>query len=186
MLGSLHHIDSPPLKSNSNPLIGSGTRTNSSRNDEQTLSVMSCASASVLRSLGPTSGGPHCGRSINQYSRVPKATSEMLGQSLSGISRPLNTTSAVPSRQRASAPDISTLSETSQLRIESPAHPCGEGINQDTDETLLEGVVPEKGPTTGGTHFALFGENFPAVPLYVCFGDNWVRAVSYAQRHYPF
>ena len=72
------------------------------------------------------------------------------------------------------------------MRFESPAHTRDEGINQDTDETVLEEVVPEKGPTTGGTHLALFGENFPAVPLYVCFGDNWVRAVSYAQGHYPF
>ena len=32
----------------------------------------------------------------------------------------------------------------------------------------------------------LFGERFPAFPLYVGFGDKWVRAVSYARYHYPF
>ena len=106
----------------------------------------------------------------------------MLGQSLSGISRSLNTTLAVPSGQGASAPDISALSET---RIEPPAHTRGEGINQDTGETLLKEVLPGRGPTTGGKRVVLFGENFPAVPLYVGFGDNWVRAVSYAQHHYP-
>ena len=141
---------------------------------------MSCENSPVPE---PTSGEPHCGRSINQSSRVPNATSEMLGQSLSGISRPLNTTSAVPSGQEASAPDISTLSET---RIESLAQTRREGINQDTGETLLEEVLPERGPTTGGIGITLFGENFPAVPLYVGFGENWARAVSYAQRHYSF
>ena len=189
MLGSLHHLGSPPLESNSNPLLDSGTRPNASPNGEQTLPVMSCENAPIPRSLGPTSGEPHCGRSMNQSSRVPNTTSETLGQSLSGTSRPLNTTSGVPSQpsqpsgQGASAPDIPILSET---RIESPAHSRGEGINQATGETFLEEVDPGRGPTTGGIRIALFGENFPAVPLYVGFGDNWVRAVSYAQRHYSF
>ena len=70
--------------------------------------------------------------------------------------------------------------------MESPAHTRTEGVNQTTDETLLEEIDPEKGPTTGGIRVALFGENFPAVPLYVGFGDNWVRAVSYAPFHCPF
>ena len=70
--------------------------------------------------------------------------------------------------------------------MESPSHARSEDLNQVTDETLLEEVDPEKGPMTGGIRIALFGENFPAVPLYVGFGDNWVRAVSYARNHYPF
>ena len=70
--------------------------------------------------------------------------------------------------------------------MESFAHDRNEGINQNTDETLLEEVDPEKGPTTGGIRVALFGENFPAVPLYVGFGDNWVRAVSYTRYYCPF
>ena len=147
---------------------------------------MSCENASVPRSHELTYGEPHCGHNISQASRVPEATSQILSQGSSGVSRTLNTSSAAPSGRGGSAHDTSIPSETSRLQIESPAHTRNEGINQITDETLLEEVDPEKGPTTGGIRVALFGENFPAVPLYVGFGDNWVRAVSYAQKHYPF
>ena len=143
---------------------------------------MSSEIAPVPPSVDPTSGEPHCGHSISQASRVPEATSQMLSQSSSGIPRRLNTSSAVPSGQGASPPDISTP----QLQIESPAHTRNESVNQNTRETLLQEVDPERGPTTGGIRVVLFGENFPVVPLHVCFGDNWVRAVSYAQYHVPF
>jgi hypothetical protein len=112
---------------------------------------MSRENASVPRSPRPTSGEPHCGHSINQASRVPEATSQMLSQSSSGGSRPLNTSSAVPSGgQGSSALDTSIPSETSRVEIESPAHTRNVGTIQIIDETLLEEVDPEKGPTTGG------------------------------------
>ena len=180
VLGPLHNVDSLPLGSNSNPIVEPGTRTNASRNGEQILPVTSCDNASAPRSLEPTSSEPHCGRSVNQSSRIPEATSQMLSQSSSGRSRPLDASSAVPLGQGVGAPGISTPSETSQLQIESPAHTRNEGTSQNVSGTLLEEVVPEKGPTTGRTQIVLFGENFPAVPLYVRFGDNWARAVSYA------
>ena len=185
MLGSLHAVDTLPLESNSNPVLDSGTRTSASPIGEQIPPVMSCENVSVPRSLGPTSGEPHGGHSVNQSSRIPEATSQMLSQSSSGTSRAPNTSSAVPSGQGASTPDVPTPPETSRLQIESPAHTRNEGINQNTGETLLEEVVPYKGPTTGRTQIVLFGENFPAVPLYIRFGDNWARAVSYAWYHYP-
>ena len=181
MLGPLHHVGSLPLESNSNPVVDPGTLTNAPQNGEQILSAMSCEGASVPRSLGPTSGEPHCGlSSINQSSRVPEATAQMLSQNSSGISRALNTPSAVPSGQGASAPDISTPPGISQVQNESPAHARNEGTSQNMNGTLLEEVVPEKGPTTGRIQIFLVGENFPEVPLYVRFGENWARTVSYA------
>jgi len=45
--------------------------------------------------------------------------------------------------------------------------------------TLMEEVSPERGPVTGGMHITIFGENFPSTPLFVAFGNNWVRAVSH-------
>jgi len=178
--GSLHHVDSLPLASNGNPVVDSGTRTSASPNGEQVLPAMSCENASVPRSLGPTTGEPHCGRSISrQSSRIPD-------QNSSGVPQALNTPSVVPSGQGGSAPVVSTPPETSQVQIDSPAHTHNEGINQNTGATVLEEVVPERGPTTGRKQIVLFGENFPAVPLYVCFGDNWARAVSYAWYHCPF
>ena len=161
-------------------------RTSGSSHCEQILPVMPCENVSIPRSLGPTSGEPHCRREISQASRVPEATSRMLSQSSSGISRPLNTSSAVPSGQGASPPSVSIPSETPRLQIESTTHTRNEGINQITGETVLDEVDPERGPTTGGIRIALFGGRFPAVPLYVGFGDNWVRAVSYVRYHYPF
>jgi hypothetical protein len=180
VLGSLNRVDPLRLESNSNPVVYSGTHTSAPPHGEQILPVMPCENASVPRQLGPPSGEPHCGCNISHASRVPEATSQMLNQSSSGISRPLNTPSAEPSGQGASAPDISIPSETSRLQVESPAHTHNEDVNYIAGATVLEEVVPEKGPTTGRIQVVLFGENFPANPLYVCFGDNWTRAVSYA------
>ena len=178
MLDPLHCLNSLPLNGNSNPVVCSGTLASTSPHHEQILPVTSCEDAAVPRSHTTTSAEPHSGHSITQASRVPEATPQMLSQGSSGVSRPLNTSSAVPSGQGGSTPDISIPSETSRLQMESPAHTRNESLNQTTDETLLEEVDPEKGPTTGGIRIALFGENFPAIPLYVGFGDNWVRAVS--------
>ena len=181
VLGSAHHVDSRPLESNSSPVVDPSTLTNVSQNGEQILPAMSCQDASSPRSLGPTPGEPHCGlSSIIQSSRVPETTTQMLSQDSSGTSRALNTPSAVPSGQGARSPDMSTPSESSQLQIESPAHTRSEGMNQNTGETLLEEVVSGRGPTTGGIQVFLVGENFPARRLYVRFGENWARTVSYA------
>ena len=177
MLGSLGPLNPLLLESNSS------TWTNASLHGEQILPDMSYANASVHRSHGFTLGEPH---SISQGSGVPETTFQIPNQGPSGASRPLNASSAVPSGQGGSPPDISIPPETSQLQIESPAHTRNEGINQNTDVILLEEIVPEKGPMTGGIGIALFGENFPDVPLYVVFGDNWVRAVSHTRYHYPF
>ena len=84
----------------------------------------------------------------------------------------------MPSGQGSSAPDISIPSETSRLQIEAPVHTRNEGTDQISGEPLLEEVVPQKGPTIGGIHIDLWGQNFPAVPIFVRFGDNCVRAVS--------
>ena len=127
---------------------------------------------------GPTSGEPHCGPSVNQPSRVPEAISRTLSQNSSGTSGGLNTSPVMPSGLGGSVPDIPIPSETSRSQVGSPVHTHDEDIDQITSETLLEEVVPQKGPTTGGIHINLWGQNFPAVPLFVCFGDNWARAVS--------
>lgn len=183
VLGSIHLVDTLPPESNNNPVVYFGARTSTSPNGEQIPVVMPCENAPVPRL---TSGEPHCGPSVNQSSRVPEAISQTLSQNSSGTSQGPNTSSAMPSGQGGSAPDISIPSETSRLQTESPVHTHNQDIDQITGESLLEEVVPQKGPTTGGIHINLWGQNFPAVPLYVRFGDNWVRAVSDAQHHYPF
>ena len=182
MLDSLRPLDFLPLESNSNHAGYFGTWTNKSPHGEQILPGTSYASASVPRF---TLDEPPCGHSTSQGSRVPEATLQIPNQS-PGASRPPNPSSAVPSGQGGSPPDIFIPSETPQFPTESPAHTRNEGINQNTDEILLEDVVPEKGPMTGGIGIALFGENFPDAPLYAGFGDNWVRAVSHTRYHYPF
>ena len=141
---------------------------------------MHCENESVPRPLVPTSGEPQY-ENINQASNVLEGTSQILSQNSSETSQALNTSSAVPSGRGTSAPDISTPSESSRLQAESPVRTRNEGRDQITGETLLEEVVPEKGPTTGRIEIVLFGENFPVVPLFVLFGDNWARAVSYAR-----
>ena len=82
------------------------------------------------------------------------------------------------SGQGGSALDTSVPSGTSRLKIESPVHTRNGGIDQVRGEALLEEVVPQKGPTTGGIPITLWGQDFPAVPMYVRFGDSLVRAVS--------
>ena len=176
MLGSSPPLDSLLLESNRNPAVYSSTWTNASPHGEQITPDMSYANASVPRSHRFTLGEPPCGRSTSQGSRVPGVTLRIPNQGPSGTSRPHNSSSAVPSGQGGSLLD----------QIESPPHTRNEDIDQDTDEILLEEVIPEKGPMTGGIGIALFGENFPDVPLYVGFGDNWVPAVSHTRYHYPF
>ena len=129
----------------------------------------------VFRVNAPTSTEPHYGRGINRSSRVPEPPSPMLSQNLSGIPRVFKTSSAMPSGQP----------ETSQLQVESLVNTRKDGIDQLRGETLLERTVPQKGPMIGGIEINLWGQNFPAVPLYVHFGDNWAGAVSYARYHYP-
>ena len=68
---------------------------------------------------------------------------------------------------------------TPQLNVEEPEDTHSGDTNQALNDVFLEEVVPETGPMTGGRHIVLLGENFPSTPLYVAFGDNWVRAVSY-------
>ena len=179
-------MESLPLEHNGNPVVDSGNRTSVSPHGEQTVPVMSCENLSVSRSLGSTSGEPRYERSRSHAFRVPETTSQMLSQSASGTPQPLHTSSAVPLEQGGNAPDIPIPPEAPQLQIQSPAHTRNEGINQNTCETLLEEVNPERGPMTGGIRVALLGENFPALPLWIAFGGNRVRAVSYAQYHHPF
>ena len=178
-------MDFLPLESNNHPVVYSGTRTTVSPNRVQIPPVMPYENASFPHSLGPTSGEPYCGPGIDQFSRVPEATSRA-SQNSSGTSRGHNTSSALPSGQGPGAPDISTPPESSRLQAESLEHTRNEGTDQIGGETLLEEVAPERGPMTGRIQVVLFGENFPTVPLYVSFGDNWARAVSYARYHYPF
>ena len=62
--------------------------------------------------------------------------------------------------------------------IDPSARDSQQGVDNIRGETLLEEVVPQKGPTTGGTRINLWGQNLPANPIFVRFGDNCVRAVS--------
>ena len=66
----------------------------------------------------------------------------------------------------------------SQLRLEEPEGTRSRNTYQAPNEIFLV-VLPEKGPTTGGIRIAILGENFPSTPLFVGFGDRWVRAASH-------
>jgi len=167
-------------------MVHSRTRANAQPDMEQILPVTPLDVAPVPQSLGSTSSRPQGCRSVNQASGVPEATIRVLSESSSGTSGGPNTPSALPSGQGSSAPYITIPSETSRSQIEAPARTCNEGINQTADETFLEEVVPEKGPMIGGIRIVILGENFPAVPLYVGFGNNWVRVVSCARNRSPY
>ncbi len=47
-------------------------------------------------------------------------------------------------------------------------------------DLVIEKVLPNRGPTTGGPEIGIWGSNFPTdhVPLYAGFGDNFTRAVG--------
>ena len=157
-------------------MVYSHTRTITSQHDEQIIPIMSSENAAVLpHSLASTSGESQREDCINQ------STSQMSSQDSSRGPEAPNTHLAASSGQGSSGPDRSIPSETSGSQIEAPARTRSENTNRIAEETFLEEVDPEKGPMTGGIHVAIFGENFPEIPLYVWFGDNWVRAVSHVE-----
>jgi hypothetical protein len=179
-LYSLGTLASVPMERDISPeVIYSRTRVN-----EQHPPVTPLDVAPAPRFLGSTSGEPQCYRNVNQASGVPETTSQVLSESSSGTSGAPNTPSVIPSGQGSSAPYMPIPSDRSQNEV--PARACSEGINQTAEDTFLEEVVPEKGPMIGGIPIIILGENFPAVPLYVGFGKNWVRAVSRARYHSPY
>jgi hypothetical protein len=168
-------LASAPMERPISPeVIYSRTRVN-----EQHLSVTPLDVAPAPN--GSTSGEPQCYRNVNQPSGVPETTSHVLSESSSGTSGAPNAPSVIPSGQGSSAPYMPIPSDLSRSQNELPVRTCSEGINQTAEETFLEEVVPAKGPMIGGIPIIILGENFPAVPLYVGFGNNWVRAVSRAR-----
>ena len=177
LIFSVGRMDSLLMESDtSRDLLYSGTPTNVSPDEEQAFLVNPPVTLLAHQLLG-SSSEPQCGRSVNQAPRIPEANSQVLSASSSGTSGAPNTPLSMLSGQGGSAP------ETSRPQIGAPAQARNESINQIAGDTFLEEVVPEKGPMAGGIPIVIFGENFPAVPLYVGFGDNWVRAVSRARYH---
>ena len=47
-------------------------------------------------------------------------------------------------------------------------------------DPVIERVIPDRGPATGGPDIGIWGSNFPTdeMPLYARFGDNFARAVG--------
>ena len=67
-----------------------------------------------------------------------------------------------------------------------PSYLLHKAVNAASDEEavdgrdlVIEGVFPDRGPTTGGPKICILGSNFPTdqMPLYASFGDNFARAV---------
>ena len=143
---------------------------------EQTLPVLPPQPVIIPGSI---SVEPQCGRGVSQTSGVPPRSSHVSNESSSGTSGVPDAPSALHSEQGSSIPNPLMPLRTPQLNVEEPEDTHSGDTNLALSEVFLEEVLPEKGPTTGGIHIALFGENFPSTPLYVAFGDNWVRAVSY-------
>ena len=129
---------------------------------------------------GSISVEPQCGRGVGQASEAPIHTSQISSESSSGTSGVPDAPSALHSGQESSVPNLLMPLTTSHLRVEEPEGTRNGDTNQAPSEIFLELVIPDNGPTTGGIHIAIFGENFPPTPLYVAFGNNWVRAVSRA------
>jgi hypothetical protein len=183
ILGSFNRLDSLAIETNINPeAVYSRSRTNGPTHREQILPVMPFGTTSVFHSLRPTSGEPQSGRSLNQAPRVPEDISQTLRESPWGRSGAGRTSSVLPSGQGGRAPHMPIPPETPRL-MESPASTSGGGIDQTFNEIFLEEVVPGEGPVIGGIPIVILGENFPAVPLFVGFGNNWIRAVSHARYH---
>ena len=122
---------------------------------------------------------PQYGRGLSQTSGVPPHSSQVSNESSSGTSGVHDAPSTLHSGQEGSVPNLLMPLTTPPLNVEEPEDTHSGDTNQALSEVFLEEVLPEKGPTTGGIHIAIFGENFPSTPLYVGFGDNWVRAVSH-------
>jgi len=145
---------------------------------EQVLPVLSPEAVTPPRTI---SVEPQYGPGVSQASGAPPPTSQISNESSSAASGIPDALSALHSRQGSGVPDLLIPLSTSQSRVEEPEDTHSGDTNQppNSNEIFLEEVLPEKGPMTGGIHIALFGENFPSIPLYAWFGDNWVRAVSY-------
>jgi hypothetical protein len=139
---------------------------------EQTHPVLPLEAVTAPRSI---SVEPQWGRGVSQASEVHQPTSQISNESTSGTSGVPDTRSALQGR---SVPNFLTPLTTSQ--VEEPEGTHSGDTNQAPNEIFLEEVFPEKGSMTGGVNIAIFGENFPSTPLYVVFGNNWVRAVSQA------
>ena len=140
---------------------------------EQTLPVLPPQPVTIP---GSTSVEPRCGRGVSKASGAPIHASQISNESSSGTSGVPDAPSAL---QGSGVPNLPMPLTTSQLRVEEPEGTRDGDTNQAPNEIFLEEVLPDRGPTTGGIHIAIFGENFPSTPLHVAFGDNWVRAVSY-------
>ena len=97
--------------------------------------------------------------------------------------RPTNNTSSGTSEPPAAVDNHHPASPA-----EAAMPSCGphQATNTATDEEtvdgqdlVIEGVFPDRGPTTGGPKICILGSNFPTsqMPLYASFGDNFARAV---------
>jgi len=137
---------------------------------EQTLPVLPFE---AVTAHGSISVDPQCRHGVGQAPGVPHPTSGISNESSSGTSGAPDALSALPSGEGRSVPLT-----TSQLQVDEPEGTHNGDTNQAPNDIFLEEVLPEKGPMTGGIHVAIFGENFRSTPLYVVFGENWVRAVS--------
>jgi len=87
-----------------------------------------------------------------------------------------------------SGPPVSSVdNDYSASSVEAPISPrrCRQTVNAADDEETADGwvvvekVLPDRGPKTGGPEIYIRGSNFPDnVPLYVRFGDKFARAVG--------
>ena len=143
---------------------------------ERTLAILPPQPVTIPGSI---SVEPTCGRGASEVSGAPIHTSQISNESSSGTSGAPDAPPALHSGRGSSVPNLPVLLTTSQSRGEEPEGTRSGDANQAPNEIILQEVVPDKGPTTGGIHIIILGENFPATPLYVAFGGSWVRAVSY-------
>ena len=157
-------------------MIYDRTHTGAASCSERTLPVLPLQPVSIAGSI---SIEPQCGRGKSQASGGPLHSSQISNEGSSGTSGVHDAPSALHAGQGSSVPNLLMPLTTPQVNVEGPEDTHSGDTNQVLNEIFLEEVLPEKGPTTGGIHIAIFGENFPSTPLYVAFGDNWVRAVSY-------
>jgi len=98
--------------------------------------------------------------------------------------RPANSTP--PGTSRHPVPSVDNHIPASPAEALISPRRCRQTANAADDEETADGrdlviekVVPDRGPKTGGPEIYIRGSNFPDhMPLYARFGDNYARAVG--------
>jgi hypothetical protein len=112
-----------------------------------------------LSSYSRNNGQPHSSNTAETHTTTSSTGTDGAGSSELGSNR---------SNERLSPPPEFAPRDLSAPEPDEPQqHP-----------PYIEGVTPDKGPTSGGLRVVVVGDNFPSGPIYLRFGGASARAVS--------